>query len=324
MHFKLETFLICLWFVGKPVVGSSQPCGAIGDCTSVSDNIGYVACINSKCQCRLANGFMGYATAASKCTCPFQVATWNNDIYCLKLNQTFQAQKAYQEANKQAIISLYSDIRYPQIEVSMANLLNNRLPAYIADDAKGRANPVGDFGGIKGLTEYFYATVYATGMKISQIHFPYLVAEGDKVSYRVDLLFTNPTFPNPTNLTQTGRMVFNNQSQIISLELTNMHLGYLLDGTSNHTLRVQAICGVAMFYCTGTNTQYTSYGDCAAFLDSIPEGSWNRANSNTVVCRHFHSWLTTIDPDMHCSHIGPSGGGACIDFSYESYYQHNY
>jgi hypothetical protein len=59
-------------------------------------------------------------------------------------------------------------------------------------------------------------------------------------------------------------------------------------------------------------------------MSSIPYGSWDRANSNTVTCRQLHTLLTAIDPDMHCPHASAGGGGACIDFPYGSYYDQSF
>jgi hypothetical protein len=60
--------------------------------------------------------------------------------------------------------------------------------------------------------------------------------------------------------------------------------------------------------------------NCIGFMSSIPFGSWDRANSNSVTCRQLHTLLTAIDPEMHCPHTSADGGGACIDFPYGSYY----
>jgi hypothetical protein len=247
-------------------------------------------------------------------------------VFCINLPQALKINKqlAYQEKNKHAIRSLYTDLLYTNIQASVARLINNTLPSYLALNCKGRATPLGYFSGIKGVTEYFYGTVYASSMKVTKITFIDMIAEGNAVYYRMDAVYTSPRNPNTTIYTQLGRFTFNSDSQIESMDFNNMQLGLLLDGTSNHTLRAQDICGVAMHYCQGNNTQYSSFEQCAGFLASIPEGSWYRANSNSVICRQYHAWLATIDPDMHCSHIGPSGGGKCIDFQYAYYYEHNF
>jgi hypothetical protein len=64
----------------------------------------------------------------------------------------------------------------------------------------------------------------------------------------------------------------------------------------------------------------TPYLNCMTFMHSIPFGSYTRANSNTFTCRSLHALLTPLRPDVHCAHVGFTGGGKCVDFPYESYY----
>lgn len=45
-----------------------------------------------------------------------------------------------------------------------------------------------------------------------------------------------------------------------------------------------------------------------------------RVNANTVACRFVHSAMLPLAPSVHCPHIGPSGGGACVDVPYAAYY----
>ena len=62
------------------------------------------------------------------------------------------------------------------------------------------------------------------------------------------------------------------------------------------------------------------FSNCVGFMQSIPQGSWNRANSNSFTCRELHSLLTIFRPDVHCPHTSPAGGQTCIDWSYASFY----
>lgn len=34
---------------------------------------------------------------------------------------------------------------------------------------------------------------------------------------------------------------------------------------------------------------------------------------DNLVCRHLHVPMLPLRPNVHCPHIGPSGGGMCID-----------
>jgi len=59
-------------------------------------------------------------------------------------------------------------------------------------------------------------------------------------------------------------------------------------------------------YCTGKNRQYNSYTDCISFMNSVPHVSCNwLLQGNSQQCRGLHAFLAKLDPDVHCSHIGP-------------------
>jgi hypothetical protein len=69
-----------------------------------------------------------------------------------------------------------------------------------------------------------------------------------------------------------------------------------------------------------SNTTGPAFSNCVAFMHTVPYGSWNRANSNTFVCRQLHSLLTVWRPDIHCPHTSPNGAMTCVDFPYASFY----
>lgn len=114
----------------------------------------------------------------------------------------------------------------------------------------------------------------------------------------------------------------------------------------------KSICGTATKSCNGTNTQYASPAECLNFLtkqvrfgkayelgmllplyfsppppptlpvppvyDELPpqpakQPSLPRVGKNTLLCRMVHQNMVPFRPDVHCSHIGPSGGGYCSD-----------
>jgi hypothetical protein len=61
-----------------------------------------------------------------------------------------------------------------------------------------------------------------------------------------------------------------------------------------------------------------------AFMQTKPYGSWNRANGDTVTCREAHAILTSLRPEVHCPHVGKTGGMVCVDVAYESYFDTRY
>ncbi|GAA5997227.1 uncharacterized protein JCM10292_000112 [Rhodotorula paludigena] len=77
------------------------------------------------------------------------------------------------------------------------------------------------------------------------------------------------------------------------------------------------ICPTAMEYCVGENQQYESYDQCYSFL--AEERQWGNGwegGMDTTWCRYIHRNMVPFRPDVHCAHIGPSGGDMCIDRDY--------
>jgi hypothetical protein len=227
---------------------------------------------------------------------------------------------------------------------------------------KGRVTPVGQFPDFNAVVEYFYALAVTPGSIVDRVSFRSVIAGDDKVAVSVDIHFCRSPDqvcdPNVANsatsqtLTQVGFFTFNRYDRVISMDLNILNLGVASDPPNDplvHAAVIQQLCTaltVAHLDPTtggvinqGTCTSYfdsvddfspgfpvsgAPFQNCVAFMQSIPFGSWNRANSNSVTCRQLHTLLTAVDPDMHCPHASPDGGGACVDFSYGSYYDESF
>ncbi|PBK97324.1 hypothetical protein ARMGADRAFT_634355 [Armillaria gallica] len=80
---------------------------------------------------------------------------------------------------------------------------------------------------------------------------------------------------------------------------------------------VTDICTVAQTYCVGDNKQYDSYDQCFEFLTKkVPFGAAWSGGGNTGFCRYIHKNMVTYRPEVHCPHIGPTGGHYCIARNY--------
>ncbi|ODO08970.1 hypothetical protein L198_00710 [Cryptococcus wingfieldii CBS 7118] len=78
----------------------------------------------------------------------------------------------------------------------------------------------------------------------------------------------------------------------------------------------QKICSTALSYCNGTNQQYSSFEDCEEQLGGKDLGEWFRAGDDNLVCRNLHVPMVPLRPQVHCEHVGPSGGDMCIPRNY--------
>jgi hypothetical protein len=75
-----------------------------------------------------------------------------------------------------------------------------------------------------------------------------------------------------------------------------------------------SICDSHSKYCGGANQQYKSWKDCYRFVtEDIRVGQSFELGKNTLMCRSVHELMLKYRPEVHCSHIGPTGGGECDD-----------
>lgn len=125
---------------------------------------------------------------------------------------------------------------------------------------------------------------------------------------------------------------FNKQKQIDQYDATFRYLQWNFDyllGVGqellhlNSTAAVQqivqqklaaSICTTAQTYCVGDNQQYNSTADCFDFLaNTTPFGQAYQMGMDTLLCRMVHQNMVPFRPDVHCPHIGVSGGGYCTN-----------
>jgi predicted transcriptional regulator of viral defense system len=85
-------------------------------------------------------------------------------------------------------------------------------------------------------------------------------------------------------------------------------VGYVSD------LLAKTICATHEEYCTGANEQYSDSKACYEFLTGgVRFGKSYELGRNTLLCREVHEHMVQYRPDVHCAHIGPNGGGYCVD-----------
>jgi len=71
-------------------------------------------------------------------------------------------------------------------------------------------------------------------------------------------------------------------------------------------------CTLIQANCTGDNQQYISEANCLATCAVFDIGMGGDTNGNTLGCREYHAGAPAeMNPDIHCGHAGPLGGGQC-------------
>jgi hypothetical protein len=219
---------------------------------------------------------------------------------------------------------LYADLIFPIPTLILAGKVS--VASIFDPTVRGRVTPVGQFEEAEAVNEYFFALASTPMSRVTKTTFQSLVASGDKVAVEVDIHFRQ-TGGGEFTLRQTGFYTFNAEDRVVSFDLAILNLGAAVNPRSDaeKDANIQSVCQVLTVgmgqlpaTCPG---EYTSLADCVAFMHSIPYGSWDRANSHTAVCRQLHTLLTPYRPDVHCPHAGKTGGGMCVDFPYESFFE---
>lgn len=267
------------------------------------------------------------------------------------------------EARKAVIRKLYKGLVYPNpIQVLNGNEPVDDI--FEKQVIQGRVLPAGSYNNFASATEYFYALAQTPVKHVDKVTFKTLMADGEHVAVRVDLHFCGAPFddcqmdlPNAgqgITVTEEGFFTFNEFNRIISFDLIIPNAGAAFDAPDtkkDHDSAILQLCvaltvvnqnpltGEALkdgschsYFATPDKfpaPDASKYGNnaffnCVTFMHSIPFGSWNRANSNSVVCRQLHTLLTPYRPDEHCPHTSADGGGTCIDFPYSDFYDHDF
>jgi hypothetical protein len=254
---------------------------------------------------------------------------------------------------------VYQDLLFPTpVLINSGRLPVTDL--FDSANVRGRVTPIGQFPGFESAREYFYGLAAANTRVeniriVSLVASDAQVGVQVNIFFCSQ---AQPCAAGPVGkkdgygytLTQTGFFTFNGADRIIAFDLSILNLGAAVDAATpaDQELQIQQTCALltvvpnpqdggpgtcgptfadsASYANTNPLSNYQfnpsagAFGNCVGFMHSIPFGSWNRANSNTFVCRELHSLLTLYRPAVHCPHTSPAGGMTCIDFPYDSFY----
>lgn len=140
------------------------------------------------------------------------------------------------------------------------------------------------------------------------------------------LLLFSPHFTH-SNLKKFASWRFDSTGAVIQYDasfsalaaFTSVSTGIPLTPATGLALITQ-ICTSASQLCTGANVQYADTATCIADLLAKPFGSYDEIWADNVVCRSLHIRLASLRPNVHCKHVGPTGGGKCVDIGYNDAY----
>jgi hypothetical protein len=75
----------------------------------------------------------------------------------------------------------------------------------------------------------------------------------------------------------------------------------------------QQFCGGVQTICTAGNQQWSDAAACEIDCNTWPLGTFGDSTGNSLACRGYHlnAAMTSGQPEVHCPHAGPTGGGVC-------------
>ncbi|KAI9866207.1 MAG: hypothetical protein M1813_001768 [Trichoglossum hirsutum] len=246
----------------------------------------------------------------------------------------------FQQRNLNTLRSIYNLTIFPN---QLPILING--PAAVPkglfnDNATGRVDPVGNFSGFDDSIEYFFALAPVAQQKgrsvvISGAEIAEFTSSCPEVAASVVYLETkvvNPGEPDDgqkqTTLKQVAFWRFDECGAVLKYDAWIPNLNTWLEVNNRFSISnpqfqaasVQGICSVSMERCVGGNAQWTSFDECVSALSAKSYGNYDEAWGDNIVCRSIHLVLTGVRPEIHCPHVGPTGGGKCVDYPYQLSY----
>ncbi|KAJ7908404.1 hypothetical protein B0H13DRAFT_2233272 [Mycena leptocephala] len=249
------------------------------------------------------------------------------------------SQPSWYKRNFDTIQKIYNLTVFPANAKIIAEGAPAVPPGLFNANATGRVTPVGEFFGFQDSFEYFFGLApLPTGSPpngaISKATLAEFTSGCPEVAASTVYLtlstinLDNSTGPFITILKQIAFWRFDDSGAVLyydawipDLDLFSPFINgfdiYTLDGMSQV---IQEICGLQAQTCVGPNTVYDGVDGCMRTLAAKPFGRSDETWGDNVVCRIVHVLLTKIRPEVHCPHVGPTGGGKCIDVEYNDVY----
>ncbi|ROW13347.1 hypothetical protein VPNG_05460 [Cytospora leucostoma] len=255
-------------------------------------------------------------------------------------NATSSQHSYYAARNLATVQAIYDNTVYPN-NAAVVQSQGHSVSGLFAGAASGRISPLGNFTGFLDSIEYFFGLAPLpqasfAGLGFFRAEVVAFSSECADVASSVVYLYVGPV----NNVTggllpgaeaqvsilkqvafwrfSASGAVLNYEAWIPTLELWNR----LITGQDNQDPVVQkaqisrALCPAIQQNCAGHNQQYTNVDDCIEQLSKKTFGNFDELWGDNVVCRQVHVLLTRLRPDVHCPHVGPTGGGKCVNIDY--------
>jgi hypothetical protein len=199
---------------------------------------------------------------------------------------------------------------------------------------QGRVSDTRNFEGRELNTEYIFGlftptkSISVIGNPVGPYEIIQFAANQNIASATTRFNFTFPSFGNMSlPIAITTWMTFNEAKEITQYDVVFRWFGNVLQlllsvvdpnpvtaQAKGAIILAQSTCKTHTEFCTGDNKQYDSEEECIRFMtEDIRFGQSFELGMNTLLCRNVHEKMIHFRPEVHCPHIGKSGGGQCAD-----------
>ena len=198
----------------------------------------------------------------------------------------------------------------------------NLLYQILVPGMKGRIHPQGLFPNPLAVSTYFMLACTQGSSKVVDEIFKEVVVWNNAVMYDMDFILQSPTGFNRT-LSHVGEARVNADGRVCGFKVNFQRFGLALGDTVlpaiagfdalkvTQNASITSTCNTIQQICADY-PQYASVNDCYGYLSTIPNGGWERADQKDRGCVRLHQIFAGYRPDIHCVHVGPTGGGFCV------------
>ncbi|KAF2638785.1 hypothetical protein P280DRAFT_470831 [Massarina eburnea CBS 473.64] len=226
--------------------------------------------------------------------------------------------------------AFYEKFLYPN-NVKEAESINSTV---FSENIQGRVSDTRNFFGRELNTEYIFGLFTPNnlttfiGIPIGPYEIVQFTGNKNIASATTRIYLQFPSFDNITlPIVVDTWMTWNEAKEVTQYDVTFRWFGFLLQtlvSSLNDNSKIapvtfkemvaNSVCATHTEHCTGANQQYDNAEACYKFLtEEIRVGDSFELGMNTLLCRNIHEIMVRFRPEVHCSHIGRSGGGQCAD-----------
>lgn len=351
---KLSCFAVAILVLIGACAAAATNCTTRAACNQVSDRPDFVSCVDGVCVCATDRGYVGDATAASKCSCPRESVMIRSAFYCIDPQSAVELQQESDNCkrNKAAVARLFNALVWVNDTVNPLPWIYSTLglpsPVNYLDlvdpNYKISVKPFGHFDNAEDALLY-YLLFAVNNIQVPAAWLPQLYCEGNQVHARADIGFGIVGYGVFLNITEISSFTMSAQNKPISADAYAIDIPIVTaPSTADQEAFIAGVCndltvnpgfwpyqqkGFCPYELDPVNN-FRDYNDCVTVMRARPFGSYQDTSQLSVVCAREHATMSFVRPGNstvhhHCFHAGRYGDPVhCTLNSYADFYKTMY